>query len=156
MLGVANAITEIDGPVFSGGNIAKIAISATCGAIGGIAAASGIGWVTSAVLGGVTGSIESIGHQLIENKGNIRKIDYCRVAENFAVGFTSGAIGGNGATLGNKYMQGHTSRFLNHIASDGLEKAGKYFYKMTANYSKQFTSKTVLGVLRSGAVNLAL
>ena len=156
LVGVINAITEINGPIFSGENIAKIAISATCGAIGGIAAASGIGWVTSAVLGGVTGSIESIGYQLVENRGDINKLNYSRVATSFASGFISGAIGGDGATLGNKYMQRQTTRFLNHIASDGLETAGKYFYKMTAKYSKQFIGKTALGVARSGVASLLL
>ena len=49
------AVKELGG-ISSGGDFAKVAISATFGAIGGLAAASGISWVTSGVLGAVTES----------------------------------------------------------------------------------------------------
>ena len=137
------------GGISSGGDLAKIVLSATFGAIGGLAAASGISWVTSGVLGAVTESVKSVAYQLIDNKGDFRSLNYVDVGMDFASGFVSGAIGGKGAINGDKYMQKQVSRFLNHVTSDGLIKAGTFFYKMTAKTSKKYVGSTLVSIVKS-------
>ncbi|MBQ1892122.1 MAG: hypothetical protein II164_07270, partial [Firmicutes bacterium] len=42
-----------------------------------------------------------------------------------------------------KYMARQVTRLGDHIVEDGVKKSVTYFYKMTANYSKQFIGKTI-------------
>ena len=38
---------------------------------------------------------------------------------------------------------------IRHLGFDGIKKAGTFYYKMTANYSKQFIKGTLSGIGRS-------
>ena len=124
---------------------AKIGVSAAAGAVGGVIAASGAGLVAATVSGAATAAIESAGHQLIDDG----KIDVAELAIDTVSGAVGGFVGGRGAAYANKYMGRQTSRFFSHLGSDGIKKAGTFYYKMTANYSKQFIKGTLSGIGRS-------
>ena len=92
--------------------------------------------------------VESLGHELIDNDGIMNEESWAEVATETAVGFVGGIAGGNGAIYKNKYMSQQGARWLKHVGSDGLKKASSFYYKMTANYSKQFAKKTLLGLAK--------
>ena len=45
-------------------------------------------------------------------------------------------------------MTRQTTRFAKHIATDGFKKAGKFYLKMTVNYSKRFIKPTLAGLAK--------
>ena len=120
-------------------------MSAATGAIGGVVAASGVGIVAASAWGAGTAAIESAGHQLIDNG----KIDGEQLLVDTVVGAIGGAAGGKGATHGNKYMSRQYSRFFRHLGSDGIKKAGTFYFKTTAKYSKKFIAGTAWGIVKS-------
>ena len=124
---------------------AKIGVSAATGAVGGVVAASGVGIVAATAWGAGTAAIESAGHQLIDNG----RIDGEQLLVDTAVGAIGGAAGGKGATYGNKYMNRQYSRLFKHLGSDGIKKAGTFYYKMTAKYSKKYIPRTAWGIVKS-------
>lgn len=106
----------------SGKTWAKMGVSAVCGAINGTVAASGVHVLVGGVVGGATGFVESLSHELIDNNGKMNKDSWAEVATDTAVGFLGGLAGGNGAMHGNKYMAKQITRLKKHIATDGLKK----------------------------------
>ncbi len=132
----------------SGKTWAKMGVSAACGAINGTIAASGAHFVAGGLVGGATGFLESLGHELIENDGKMNDESWLEVRTDTAVGFLGGLAGGHGAMHGNKYMAKQTTRLVKHIATDGMKKAGNFYLKMTVNYSKQFVKPTLQGIAK--------
>ena len=149
---VATAIDEVKGDNWkafeSGKTWAKIGVSAACGAVNGLVAASGAYWAVGGFVGGATGLIESAAHQLIDNDGDFKKMDKMELLTDFTVGMIGGAAGGNGAIRGNKYMANQAKSFGKHYAANGLKNATSFYYKMTAKYSKQFIGSTWLGITK--------
>jgi RHS repeat-associated protein len=132
----------------SGKTWAKVGVSAACGAINGTVAASGAHLLIGGAVGSATGFIESLSHELIDNDGKMNGQSWAEVATDTAVGFLGGLAGGHGAIHGNKYMTRQTTRFAKHIATDGFKKAGKFYLKMTVNYSKRFIKPTLAGLAK--------
>ena len=132
----------------SGKTWAKIGVSAACGAVNGLVAASGAYWAVGGFVGGATGLIESAAHQLIDNDGDFKKMDKMELLTDFTVGMIGGAAGGNGAIRGNKYMANQAKSFGKHYAANGLKNAISFYYKMTANYSIQFIGSTLWGITK--------
>ena len=124
--------------------VGKIGISALAGAAGGLMAASGAGLVAQIGVGALIGGAESVGYQMIDNG----KVDSMKLTVDVLAGAAGGLIGGSGAINGSKYMTQQASRFVSKAGTSGIKTAGKYFYKMTANYSKGFVSKTVYGLAK--------
>ena len=150
---VVNAVTTAVEVVKEGGwdaltegkTWAKIGVSAACGAVSGVVAASGVGVGASIAYGAATGAVESVGHQLID-KGTV---DSKKLFADTIEGAIGGLFGGKGAINGNKYMNRQVSRLIEHSVSDGLEKAVSFGWKMTKNYSKQFILPTAWGIVKS-------
>ena len=132
----------------SGKTWAKMGVSAICGGINGVVASSGAHLIVGGIVGGATGFVESLGHELIDNNGEMNEESWTEVGTDAIVGFLGGLSGGFGATYGNKYMAKQKARLLKHIIPDGLEKAGNFYLKMTMNYSKQFVSPTLQGIAK--------
>lgn len=132
----------------SGKTWAKIGVSAAVGAVSGTVAASGAGIITGVAMGGTLGFVESYSHELIDNNGNVNEINRSNVAASTIAGMAGGLIGGKGAINGNKYMSKQLNRLGKHVSTDGLQKAGTFYYKMTANYSKQFITPTLTGIAK--------
>ena len=145
---IGAALTAVDilstGGELNGAAWAKIGISALAGAASGLMAASGAGLVVQMSAGALIGGAESVGHQLIDNG----KVDSMKLTVDVLAGAAGGLIGGSGAINGSKYMTQQASRFVSKAGTSGIKTAGKYFYKMTANYSKGFVSKTVYGLAK--------
>ena len=91
------------------------------------------------------------GQELINQGINGQGCNLGKVAKSTLSGMVGGLLGGSGASYGNKYISGHVSRFFRHAVTDGVKKAGKYLWKMTATYSKQFVGKTIWGIAKSTA-----
>ena len=136
------------GALTSGKTWAKIGISAACGTVNGLVAASGAFVLTGGAVGSTTGFVESFGHKLIDTDGELSQEDWLEIGKDTIVGFVGGLAGGNGATHGNKYMMRQESRFLKHLIPDGISKAHSFAWKMTANYSKQFIVPTLKGLTK--------
>jgi hypothetical protein len=156
LVGAINTAVEVyqkDGwDAFSSGKTwAKIGVSAACGTINGLVAASGACYVTGGFVGGLTGAVESMAHQLIDSDGDFSQINGTEVLTDFTVGMIGSAAGGNGAIRGSKYMAYQGKSFAKHAASKGTQNAVSFYYKMTANYSKQFIRPTVTGISRGFA-----
>jgi hypothetical protein len=90
-------------------------------------------------------------HQLIDSDGDFSQINGTEVLTDFTVGMIGSAAGGNGAIRGSKYMAYQGKSFAKHAASKGTQNAVSFYYKMTANYSKQFIRPTVTGISRGFA-----
>jgi hypothetical protein len=146
-----DAVNATNGDVIaaftSGKTWAKMGVSAICGAINGAVAASGAHTTLGGIVGSATGFIESLSHELIDN-GKMSSESWAEVKSDAMAGFLGGLSGGSGAVYGNKYMSQQGSRFLKHIATDGLKKASSFYTKMTANYSKQFVKSTLSGLAK--------
>ena len=158
--GIKTAVEEIKDngweTLKSGKTWAKIGISAACGAVNGLFAASGAIAITNGFVGGVTGMIESLGHELIDNNGRMTEESWNEVAVDTAIGFIGGFAGGRGGSYGNKYMANQEIRFLSHISTDGLKAAHSYAWKMTATYSKQFVASTFWGLSKGTAASVVV
>ena len=133
----------------SGKTWAKIGVSSAIGAVSGLAAASGIGVPMAVGIGAATGFSESVLHKAIDGKDFSNSDTWTDIAVDTLSGAVGGLLGGSGAIRGNKYMSRQVSRLGKHLISDGIGKAGAYFYKMTANYSKQFILKTAWSIAKS-------
>ena len=138
----------------SGKTWAKMGVSAAIGAGSGLVAASGIGFVGAIGIGAATGFAESTLHKAIDGKNLNNLNELMDIAVDTFSGAVGGLIGGSGAIHRNKYMSRQISRLGKHLISDGISKAGTFFYKMTAKYSNQFVCKTVWGVAKSTIGNL--
>ena len=138
----------------SGKTWAKMGVSAAIGAGSGLVAASGIGFVGAIGIGASTGFAESTLHKAIDGKNLNNLNELMDIAVDTFSGAVGGLIGGSGAIHRNKYMSRQISRLGKHLISDGISKAGTFFYKMTAKYSNQFVCKTVWGVAKSTIGNL--
>ena len=132
----------------SGKTWAKMGVSAACGVINGAVAASGAHLFVGGLVGGTTGFLESLGHELIDNDGRMNEESWSEVGTDTVAGFLGGLAGGHGAMHGNKYMAKQTTRLAKHIATDGVKKAGSFYLKMTVNYSKQFIKPTLQGLAK--------
>ena len=137
------------GALAEGKTWAKIGVSAVAGAITGTVAASGAGLILGTTVSTATGFAESLGHELIDNDGKMNAKSWGEVGADTLAAFCGGIVGGRGATYRNKYMNRQCSRFFKHVGSDGLKKAGKFYYKMTATYSKKYIGKTAWGIAKS-------
>lgn len=129
--------------------MAKVLLSAACGAANGLVAASGISGAAGGLIDAATGYVEALGHELIDCGGNTADINWDKTLTKAMSGAVGGAIGGNGAISTSKYMLNQTKRFTSHVFSDGLVKAGSFFYKMTDKYSRAFIKPTIEGIARS-------
>ena len=127
----------------------KIVVSSVCGSVNGLVAASGVATWASGAVGAATGFVESLGHELIDNHGEMSKESWIEVGKDTAIGFVGGLAGGSGAIKGDTYMLRQGSRFLKHYSTDGLRKSLSFFYKMTATHSKKFIVPTLVGIARS-------
>ena len=132
----------------SGKTWAKMGVSAACGVINGVVAASGAHLYFGGVVGSATGFVESWSHELIDNNGNMNDESWSEVATDTLAGFFGGLAGGHGAMRGNKYMAKQATRLAKHIATDGVKKAGSFYLKMTVNYSKQLIKPTLQGLAK--------
>lgn len=100
-------------------------------------------------IGAAAGFSESVLHKAIDGKNFGDSETWADIAVGTLSGAVGGLLGGAGAVHGNKYMTRQISRLGKHLISDGVSKAGTYFYKMTANYSKQFIFKTAWSIVKS-------
>ena len=126
-----------------GETIAKVFVSTTCGAIGGALAATGIGVVGQAAIGGILSAAESAANQWIDTGS----IDMRTLMVDAASGVFGGAIGGNGASHGSKFMAYHRKQFLNNVGTEGFGTALRKLSKHTWQWAKSnLCGKTMLGV----------
>ena len=115
-----------------GQSIAQATVSAVCGAVGGALAATGIGAVGQAIIGGTLGAIESCATQFISTGS----IDGSKVFGSAISGGIGGFLGGNGATHGSKFMDYHRKKLVEEIGSYGLDVAVERFGRHTWNWAK--------------------
>ncbi len=136
---------------------AKAGVSAACGAINGVVAASGVGLIGASVTGAVTGFAESYAHKAID-KGSFEldSADWKEIGVSTAIGTVSGLIGGRGAIKGDKYMGRQVSLLKSKLFTSEAGKGMKFYYKMTANMSKRFIGKTVKGFVLGFCSNKAM
>ena len=92
--------------------------------------------------------MESLSYELIDKKGKLDNESIQNIGIGTLAGVAGGLIAGKGAIHGNKYMERQTTRFVKHVASDGLKKSATYLYKMTANYSKQFIKPAIKSIIK--------
>ena len=127
-------------------SLAKIAISAVCGAVNGVVAASGAYFLVGSAVSTATSFVESVSHELIDNSGKMSSDSWREVATDTASGFVGGIVGGNGVIRSDKNMMNRVTRFIKHVPTDGIQKACTFFYKMSATYSKKFTLPVMWGI----------
>ena len=116
-----------------GETVGQVLVSAACGAIGGALAATGIGVVGQAMIGGTLGTIESAVNQFIDNGS----IDRRTLLTDAASGVLGGISGGNGASCGSKFMSYHRGQFLKNISTEGFDSAINKLSKHTRKWAKQ-------------------
>lgn len=129
-----------------GETVGQVLVSTVCGAVGGALAATGIGIVGQAVIGGALGAAESVANQLIDNGS----IDRRTLLTDTASGVLGGISGGNGASHGSKFMSYHRSQFLKNIGTEGLDSAISKLSKHTWEWAKQHLMKaTAAGIAKA-------
>ena len=126
-----------------GETVGQVLVSAACGAVGGALAATGIGVVGQAVIGGVLGATESAVNQLIDNGS----IDTRTLLVDTASGVFGGIAGGKGASCGSKFMSYHRGQFLKNVGLEGLDSAFSKLSRHTWQWAKSnLATATALGV----------
>ena len=111
-------------------SLAKIAISAVCEAVNGVVAASGAYFLVGSAVSPATSFVESVSHELIDNSGKMSSDSWREVATDTASGFVGGIVGGNGVIRSDKNMMNRVTRFIKHVPTDGIQKAGTFFIRL--------------------------
>ena len=142
---VIGAVIGAVSSALSGGDTVDILIGAVAGAASGALAASGAGVIVQAVAGAGIAMASNAGQQVNKiAKGHQKGFDVGDMLIDGAIGFVSGALGGDGASHGNaKNIMKEGKRLVGHIGKSTWKKAVIRYGKMAHRQGGDFAMKAL-------------